>query len=127
MKVLNELLYSKDHEWVKVEGDKAYIGISDYAQHALGDIVFVELPKVDTEFSEGDTFGAVESVKAASDLYVPVSGKVLEINESIVDDPSLVNQDAYESWMICVEIADKAELENLLNAEAYSELCAKEA
>jgi glycine cleavage system H protein len=126
MKVLKELLYSKDHEWVKVKGNKAYVGITDFAQHALGSIVYVELPEVDTEFSAGDTFGAVESVKAASDMLIPVDGTVVEVNEAVVDDPALVNEDAFENWMIAVELSDKSQLEGLLSAEAYEEFCDKE-
>jgi glycine cleavage system H protein len=125
MKVLKDLLYTKEHDWVKVEGNKAYIGITDYAQHALGDIVFVELPEVDTEFSDGDTFGVVESVKAASDLLIHIDGTVVEINEEVVDDPALINSDAYANWLICVEVKDEAQLESLLNASAYEELCSK--
>jgi glycine cleavage system H protein len=127
MKVLKGLFYSKDHEWVRVDGDKAYIGITDFAQHALGSIVFVELPEVDAELSAGDTFGVVESVKAASDMITPVDGKVVELNENIVDDPALVNEDAFENWMIVVELSDKSQLEELLSAEAYEEFCSKEA
>lgn len=127
MKVLNELLYTKDHEWVKVEGDKAYIGITHYAQHALGDIVFVELPDTGAQLVEGDAFGAVESVKAASDVYIPVSGTVIEVNEKIVDDPALLNQDAYANWMICVELADRSQLDGLMSADAYIGYCGKEA
>jgi glycine cleavage system H protein len=123
MNVLKDLLYTKDHEWVKVEGDKAYVGITDYAQHALGDIVFVELAEVDTELSAGDSFGAIESVKAASDSYIPVSGTVIEVNEAVVDDPSLLNQDAYENWMVCISIKDKSELDELMTAEQYEAHC----
>ena len=126
MKTLKELFYSKDHEWVKVEGDKAYVGISDFAQHALGDIVFVELPDIDTEFTSGDAFGVVESVKAASDLNIPLTGKVLEINEAIVDSPELVNEDSYENWMMVIEISNKEELNDLMNEEQYNEYCSKE-
>ncbi|MDW8802334.1 glycine cleavage system protein GcvH [Clostridium sp. A1-XYC3] len=123
MKVLKELLYSKDHEWVKVEGDKAYIGITDYAQDSLGDIVFVELPQVGAELSKEDTFGVVESVKAASDLYTPVSGKVIQINDNLVDSPEAVNEDAFGNWMIVIELNDKLELEGLLNSEEYKKVC----
>lgn len=126
MKVLSELLYSSDHEWVKVEGDKAYIGISDYAQHALGDIVFVELPEIGSEITSGDVFGVIESVKAASDMYTPLSGKVLEINEDLIDNPELVNEDSYENWMLHIEITNKEELTELMNDEQYSEYCSKE-
>lgn len=116
------LLYSKDHEWIKVEGNKATIGITDYAQHALGSIVYVELPEVDATISEGDAFGVIESVKAASDALMPVDGTVLEINEAIVDDPALLNQDAFENWMIVVEITDESQLASLLDADAYQAL-----
>jgi glycine cleavage system H protein len=125
MKILSELLYSSDHEWVKVEGDKAYIGISDYAQHALGDIVFVELPEIGSEITSGDVFGVIESVKAASDMYTPLSGKVLEINEDLIDNPELVNKDSYESWMLQIEITNKEELTELMNDEQYNEYCSK--
>ncbi len=127
MKVLKNLLYTKEHEWVKVSGGKAYIGITDFAQHSLGDIVFVELPEVDSELAEGDTFGVVESVKAASDIYMPINGKVLEANETIVDDPALINEDAYENWMVQIEISDKSQLDDLLTAEEYEDFCSKEA
>jgi glycine cleavage system H protein len=126
MKVVNDLFYSKDHEWLSIKGDKAYIGITDYAQHALGSIVFVELPEVDSDFSAGDSFGSVESVKAASDLLIPVDGKILEVNENLVDNPELVNEDPYENWMICIEILDKSQVNDLLNAENYELLCSKE-
>ena len=127
MKTVEGLFYSKDHEWVKVDGDKAYIGITDFAQHALGSIVYVELPEVDTELSADDTFGAVESVKAASDLFTPIDGTVVEINEALEDNPELVNEDAFKNWMIVVEILDKSQLENLLSAKDYEEFCNKEA
>lgn len=122
MLVLKDLLYSEDHEWVKVEGDKAYIGITDYAQDSLGSIVYVELPEIDDEFSKGDSFGVLESVKAASDCYMPVSGKVIEINEDIVDDPALVNEAPYENWMICVELTDASEVDELLSSEDYEKI-----
>lgn len=127
MEVVKGLFYSGDHEWVKVEGDKAYIGITDFAQSSLGDIVFVELPEVDTEFSKDDSFGVVESVKAASDLNIPVSGKIVEVNEDLADDPASVNEAPYEKWMIAVELSDKSELEGMMNAEQYEEFCSKEA
>jgi glycine cleavage system H protein len=126
MEILKELLYSNDHEWVKVEGNKAYIGITDYAQSSLGDIVFVELPEIDSEFSKEDVFGVVESVKAASDLSIPISGKVVEVNEDLVDNPEAVNKDAYGNWMIAIEMTDKSEVDGLLSAEQYEELCGKE-
>ncbi|HEY8891525.1 MAG TPA: glycine cleavage system protein GcvH [Clostridium sp.] len=126
MKILKELFYSNDHEWIKLEGNMAYVGITDFAQHALGDIVFVELPEVDTEFTSGEVFGVIESVKAASDMYIPFSGKVIEINESVVDNPVLVSEDCYENWMLLLEITNKEELNSLMNEEQYKEYCSKE-
>jgi glycine cleavage system H protein len=126
MKTLKELFYSSDHEWVKVQGSKAHIGISDFAQHSLGDIVFVELPEIDGEFNMGDVFGVIESVKAASDMYIPVSGRILEINDAIVDNPELVNEDCYENWMLVMELTNKEELNELMNEEQYKEYCSKE-
>ena len=124
--VLKNLFYTEEHEWIKVEGNKAYIGITDFAQHSLGSIVYVELPEVDDEFSKGEAFGVVESVKAASDVYIPVSGKIVEINEEAVDSPEVINNAPYESWLIAVELSDESELEELMSAEAYEELCSKE-
>jgi len=118
-KVLEGLYYSESHEFVKVEGEFGYIGITDYAQKALGNVVYVDMPEVDDEVEAGEEFGAVESVKAASDLISPVSGTVVEINESLEDEPELINQDAFENWIIKVELNDKAELENLMDASAY--------
>lgn len=126
MNILNNLLYTNDHDWVKVEGNKAYVGLTDYAQHALGSIVFVELPEVEDELEKGDTFGVVESVKAASDSYMPIGGKILEVNENVLDNPEVLNEDPYENWLICLEIANKDELNDLLNPDAYKELCNKE-
>ena len=126
MKVLENLLYSNDHEWIKVEGNEAYIGITDHAQHQLGEIVYVELPQVDDELNAGDVFGVIESVKAASDSYLPISGKVVEVNEALDDSPQLINEDPYENWIVKIEIADKSELEKLMDAKAYEEFCAKE-
>jgi len=126
MKTLKELFYSTDHEWIKLEGNTAYVGISDFAQHALGDIVFVELPEIDTEFISGDVFGVIESVKAASDMYIPFGGRVIDINEDVVDNPVLVNEDCYENWMLLIEITDVEELDSLMNEEQYKEYCSKE-
>ncbi|PHO06879.1 glycine cleavage system protein H [Thermoanaerobacterium thermosaccharolyticum] len=123
MRIQEGLYYSKNHEWVKVEGDKAYVGITDYAQHSLGDIVYAELPDVDTFLNAGDTLGTVESVKAASDVYCPISGKVIEVNQSVADEPSLLNSDPYENWMICVEMNDPSELDELMSPEEYSDFC----
>ncbi|SUY47994.1 glycine cleavage system H protein [Clostridium putrefaciens] len=126
MKVLKELLYTKDHDWVKVEGDKAYIGLTDFAQHSLGSIVFVELPEIDSEFEKEEVFGVIESVKAASDSLMPISGKILEVNEEVVEDPSVLNDNPYDNWLLCVEVTNKEELNELINAENYQELCNKE-
>ncbi|MBQ0069733.1 MAG: glycine cleavage system protein GcvH [Bacteroidales bacterium] len=118
-KIVEGLYYSESHEYVKVEGNVGFIGITDYAQHELGNVVYVDMPEVDDEVSQGEEFGAVESVKAASDLMSPVSGTVVEVNEALEDEPGLVNKDAFENWIIKVEISDASELDNLMNAEAY--------
>ncbi|MCI5916175.1 MAG: glycine cleavage system protein GcvH [Bacteroidales bacterium] len=122
-KVIEGLYYSESHEYVKVDGDFGYIGITDFAQHALGNVVYVDMPEVDDEVAAEEDFGAVESVKAASDLISPVSGTVVEINEALEDTPELINQDAFENWIIKVELSDKAELDNLMDAEAYTKFC----
>ena len=124
-KVLEGLYYSESHEYVRVEGDFGYIGITDYAQNALGNVVYVDMPDVDDEVTAGEEFGAVESVKAASDLMSPVTGVVVEVNEALEDQPELVNQDAYENWIVKVELSDKSELDNLMDAKAYSAFCEK--
>ncbi len=124
-KVLEGLYYSESHEYVRVEGDFGYIGITDYAQHALGNVVYVDMPEVDDEVSAGEEFGAVESVKAASDLMSPVTGVVVEVNEELEDQPELINQDAYEHWIIKVSISDKSELNSLMDAKAYAAFCEK--
>ena len=125
-KVIEGLYYSESHEYVRVEGEYGYVGISDYAQHALGNIVYVDMPEVDDEVVAGEDFGAVESVKAASDLISPVSGTVVEVNEAREDEPELVNKDAFENWIIKVELSDKAELDNLMDAAAYEKFCENE-
>ena len=122
-KVLEGLYYSESHEYVKVEGEFGYIGITDYAQNALGNVVYVDMPEVDDEVEAGEEFGAVESVKAASDLISPVSGTVVEVNEALEDEPELVNQDAYANWIIKVQLSDKSELDNLMDAQAYEAFC----
>lgn len=124
-KVIEGLYYSESHEFVKVEGNIASIGITDYAQQALGNIVYVDLPDVDDELEAGDDFGAVESVKAASDLSTPVSGTVVEVNEALEDTPELINQDAFDAWIIKVELSDTSELDNLMDAKKYEEFCNK--
>ena len=125
VKVLEGLYYSESHEYVRVEGEYGYIGITDYAQNALGAVVYVDMPEVDDEVTAGEEFGAVESTKAASDLMSPISGVVVEVNEALDDQPELVNQDAYENWIIKVEMSDKSELDNLMDAAAYEAFCAK--
>ena len=124
-KVIEGLYYSESHEYVKVVGDYGYIGITDYAQHALGNVVYVDMPDVDDEVTAGEEFGAVESVKAASDLISPVTGVVMEVNEALEDQPELINNDAYENWIIKVTIADASELDNLMDAKAYAAFCEK--
>ena len=117
------LRYSESHEYIRVEGEFGYIGITDYAQHALGNVVYVDMPEVDDEVTAGDEFGAVESVKAASDLISPVSGTVVEVNEALEDQPELLNQDAFENWIIKVRLSDPSELDNLMDVEAYKTHC----
>ena len=124
-KVIEGLYYSESHEYVRVDGEYGFVGITDYAQNALGNVVYVDMPDVDDEVEAGEEFGAVESVKAASDLISPVSGTVVEVNEALDDQPELVNQDPYENWIIKVEMSDKSELDNLMDAAAYEAFCAK--
>ena len=123
MKIIEGLKYSEDHEWVKTEENLAYIGITDYAQHSLGDIVYVELPEIGSKIGKDEAFGVVESVKAASDVYLPVSGTVVEINNAIADDPALLNKDPFENWMICIEMDNRDELEQLMSASEYKGIC----
>lgn len=115
----NDRKYTRDHEWVQVEGDVARIGISDYAQHALGDIVFVELPVVDDSYAAGDSFAVVESVKAVSSVFTPVSGTATEVNNALEDEPQLLNEDPYGAWIALVQMSDAAEMDELMDAEAY--------
>lgn len=118
-KIIDGLFYSESHEYVKIEGEFGYVGITDYAQHELGNVVYVDMPEVDDEVEAGQEFGAVESVKAASDLNSPVSGTVVEVNEALDDEPGLVNKDPYTNWIIKVQLSDASELDSLMNAEAY--------
>lgn len=122
MNVPTELKYTKEHEWIKIEsGNTAIVGITDYAQGELGDIVFVEIETEGEELGQGDTFGTIEAVKTVSDLFMPVSGKVLEINSLITEEPEQINKDPYtKGWLIKVEVNDPGELENLLDAKAYT-------
>ena len=117
------LYYSESHEYIRVEGEYGFIGISDFAQHALGNVVYVDMPEVDDEVTAGEEFGAVESVKAASDLISPVSGTVVEVNEALEDEPELLNKDAFANWIIKVQLSDPTELDNLMDVEAYKKHC----
>jgi glycine cleavage system H protein len=121
-----DLKYSEDHEWIKVEGNTVTIGITDFAQSELGDIVFVELPEEGDDISTGDSFGSVESVKTVSELYAPVSGSIVAVNEELEDSPELVNENPYEgAWMLKVELSDESELDNLLDAAGYQAVIEK--
>jgi len=123
MNIPAELKYTQDHEWIKIEDDIATIGITDFAQGELGDIVFVEVDSVDEELDKEEIFGSIEAVKTVSDLFMPISGEVIEFNETLEDSPEQINEDPYgKAWIIKVKIGDVSELENLLNAESYSEL-----
>lgn len=122
-KILDDLRYADSHEWVKVDGDIATVGISDYAQHALGNIVYVDVPEVGDEVTQGEDFGAVESVKAASDLLSPVSGEVIEVNENLEDAPESINEDAYANWIMKVRMSDPSEVEKLLSPAEYAKIC----
>lgn len=122
-KVLEGLYYAESHEYVRVEGEFGFIGITDYAQEQLGNVVYVDMPEVDDAVTAGDDFGAVESVKAASDLVAPVSGTVVEVNTVLEDQPELINQDAFANWIIKVKLDDTAELDSLMDATAYAAHC----
>ena len=122
-KVIEGLYYAESHEYVRVEGEFGYIGITDYAQDQLGNVVYVDMPAVDDEVTAGEEFGAVESVKAASDLFSPVSGTIVEVNEALEDEPELINKDAFANWIIKVQLSDKSELDNLMDAKAYEAIC----
>jgi len=123
MKLLPELKYVESHEWVRVEENKAYVGITDYAQEQLGDIVYAEVPEVGTVVEAGDQFVVLESVKAASDVYAPVSGTVVEVNEELEDNPALINESAYDAWIVAIDMSMPTEVDSLLSAEEYEELC----
>lgn len=123
MNAPSELKYTKEHEWLRIEGNEAYVGITDYAQSELGEIVFVEVETVGESLEQGTTFGTVEAVKTVSDLYIPVSGEILEFNTELEDSPELVNDDPYgKGWMVKISIADASQLDALLSADAYKEL-----
>ena len=122
-KVIEGLYYTNTHEWVKVEDGFAYLGISDYAQESLGEIVFVELPEEDDQVEAGGEVSAIESVKAASDILSPVTGVIVLVNDDLEDSPELINEDPYENWIVKIELEDKSELNSLLSAEEYKEIC----
>lgn len=122
-KVIEGLYYSESHEYVKVEGEYGYVGITDYAQHQLGNVVYVDMPEVDDDVTAGEEFGAVESVKAASDLISPISGTVVEINEVLEDEPEQINKDAFANWIMKVKLSDASELDGLMSASQYEEIC----
>jgi glycine cleavage system H protein len=123
MNIPKDLRYTEDHEWVKIEGDKVRVGITDFAQHALGDIVFVELPEEGTEITAGQSFGSVESVKTVSELMAPISGKVVEVNEDLNDNPESVNESPYDkAWMIVVEPSDSSAADKLLTSDQYENI-----
>lgn len=121
-KIVEGLLYSESHEWVKVDGNVAIIGVSDFAQHELGDITYVDMPDIDDEFAAGEEFGALESVKASGELISPVSGKVVARNEELEPSPELINEDPYKAWIIKIEMKDSSELDSLLNSAAYAKV-----
>ena len=121
-KIVDGLLYSESHEWVKVDGNVAIVGVSDYAQAELGDITYVDMPDVDDEVKAGDDFGAVESVKTSSEIVAPVSGKIIACNTELEDRPELINEDAYAAWIVKIEMSDSSELDSLLSASAYTKL-----
>ena len=123
VKIQEGLKYTNSHEWVRVEGQEAYVGVTDYAQHHLGDIVFVELPVPGDKLAKGEVISVVESVKAASDVYAPVSGLIVEINEELADNPGIINEDAYEAWIALVKLDNDAELEELMDDTDYESLC----
>ena len=122
---MDKIYFSETHEYARVEGNIAFVGISDFAQHELGNIVYVDMPEVGDDVEAGEDFGAVESVKAASDLIAPVSGAVIEINEHLIDNPRLLNADAMGNWIIKVEMTDPAQLDDLMDEEAYKAFCSK--
>lgn len=127
MREMKDLLFTNEHEWVDVQEDEAYIGLTEFASKALGDIVFVELPEVEEEFAAGDSFGVVESVKAAADMYMPIDGLVLETNLELEDDPGQVNQSPLEKWFIKIQILNKGQLKELMTPEDYERFCEEEA
>lgn len=125
MKIIEGLLYTKDHDWIRRDGEEAFLGITDYAQHAIGNIVFVELPENGEILLKGDVYCTIESIKAASDSYMPVDGEVIEVNEVLQENPGLLNKDPYGSYVMRFRISDPGQLSNLMNASEYEEFCSK--
>ena len=125
MNIPGDLKYTEDHEWVRTEGNIAFVGITDHAQHELGDIVYVELPEVDMEVEKDEEATSIESVKAAAPVNSPVSGKIVQVNETLEDEAELINKDAYEAYIFAVEMSDESELDDLMDAEAYKEFLEK--
>ncbi len=123
MEIIDGLYYTEEHEWIRVKGSRAYIGITDHAQHHLGEIVFVELPDAGTELEAGDILGVVESIKAASDVYTAVSGTVAEVNEALADHPEKINEAPYDCWIAVIDMSDETELDELMDASAYGKFC----
>ncbi|MDI9472622.1 MAG: glycine cleavage system protein GcvH [Tissierellia bacterium] len=123
---MNKVYYTKEHEWIKLQDGKGYVGLTDFAQDQLGDIVYVELPEVGTELEVGEAFGVVESVKSASDIFAPVSGEVVAVNEELEDSPELINDDAMENWLIQMSVEDEDDLENLMDEEEYNDFIGEE-
>jgi len=117
------LLYTREHEWIKVDGNQGHIGITDYAQTHLGDIVYIELPEMDMEVQQGEAVGVIESVKAVATVYSPVSGTIIEVNEELDESPELINQDPYANWIAIIELSNKDDLDDLMDAQAYSKYC----
>jgi len=124
--MMNKVYYTKEHEWIKLQDGKGYVGLTDFAQDQLGDIVYVELPEVGTELEVGEAFGVVESVKSASDIFAPVSGEVVAVNEELEDSPELINDDAMENWLIQMSVEDEDDLENLMDEEEYNDFIGEE-
>ncbi len=122
-KILPDLRYTEDDEWLRIDGDEATIGVTDYAQDSLSDIVYLELPSDGDSFDKGETFGVVESVKAAADLMMPVGGTIIEVNEDLMDTPEMVNENPYSAWMVKIELTDSSQIEELMDADAYTKYC----
>ncbi len=123
MNIPKKLLYTSEHEWIRVDGEKVHLGITDYAQHHLGDIVFVELPELGEAVAMGESIGVIESVKAVATLFSPAGGKVIEVNEELAEAPELLNEDPYGNWIAIIELTEPGDLEKLMSAEAYSAFC----